>query len=206
MSVNRYAEPGWHRIGRIDKPRRRSLWIRESPNCIELCAGREGDDGYVRITPDNPQWRDLENVLSRARFAAEHEDRDGLTLEREDDARCNAELYLDACALGYAAVVQAGDRRLVTAAQFDDWACTKAALHDAGVRLAAALGNLAAAERAELTALRRLREGVLALRGEMATGEADGAPIAGPREHAVETIDALLRFAAPVAPVAKEPA
>lgn len=83
MTAFRYLEPGWHRIGRIDKPRIRSLWIRESSDAIELCAGREGDDAYVRLTPDNPQWRDLWDVLSRARFAAEYEDSDGLTLERE---------------------------------------------------------------------------------------------------------------------------
>lgn len=205
MSANRCHEPGWRRIGRIDKPGRRSLWIRESTACTELCAGREGDDAYVRITPDNPQWRELENVLGCARFAAEHEDSDGLTLEREDDARRSAEIYLDTCALGYAAAVQAGDRRIVTTAQFDDWNCTKAALHDAGVRLAAALGNLDAAERAELTALRRFREGVVALRGEVATDKTALGELVN-RELVVETIDALLKFAALDLPVAKETA
>lgn len=87
MSLNRCHEPGWRRIGRIDKPQRRSLWIRESRGGIELCAGREGDDAYVRLTPDNPQWRELRDVLTRARFAAEFEDSDGLTLEREAIAR-----------------------------------------------------------------------------------------------------------------------
>lgn len=87
MSANRYQDPGWRRIGRIDKPQRRSLWIRETYNTIELCAGREGDDAYVKIAPDNPQWHDLRDVLSRARFAAEYEDNDGLTLEREAAAR-----------------------------------------------------------------------------------------------------------------------
>ncbi|MGC2778798.1 MAG: hypothetical protein WA418_24530 [Bradyrhizobium sp.] len=82
--MNRCAEPGWQRIGRIDSTQRRSLWIRESPDSLELCAGREGDDAYVRITPSNPQWREMEAVLSCARFAADYEDSDGLTLERED--------------------------------------------------------------------------------------------------------------------------
>lgn len=95
MSSNRYQEPGWRRIGRIDSTGRRSLWIRETwtgdgPACIELCAGREGDDAYVRLTPADPQWRDLENVFTRARFAAENEDRDGLTLDREAAARGEA--------------------------------------------------------------------------------------------------------------------
>lgn len=87
MSANRCHEFGWRRIGRIDRPQRRSLWIRKHGDSIELCAGREGDDAYVRITPENPQWRELEAVLSRARFAAEYEDSDGLTLEREAVAR-----------------------------------------------------------------------------------------------------------------------
>lgn len=81
--VSRHLEPGWRRIGRIDGQRRRSLWIRETSDALELCAGREGDDAYVRITPENPQWRDFSDVLAAARFAAEYEDDDGLTLERE---------------------------------------------------------------------------------------------------------------------------
>jgi len=86
-TINRFLDPGWERIGRIDKAERRSLWIRESPDVIELCAGREGDDAYVRITPENPQWRDLSSVLGCARFAAEYEDDDGRTLEREATAQ-----------------------------------------------------------------------------------------------------------------------
>lgn len=82
MSCRAY-EPGWMRIGRIDSTGRRSLWIRETDGTIELCAGREGDDAYVKITPENPQWIELEDVLRSARFAAEFEDADGLTLERE---------------------------------------------------------------------------------------------------------------------------
>lgn len=84
---NRHHEPGWRRIGRIDSDGRRSLWIRETTDCIELCAGREGDDAYVRIDASNPQWRELEDVLSRARYAAENEDADGMTLEREAKER-----------------------------------------------------------------------------------------------------------------------
>lgn len=87
------ASPGerWHRIGRINNTGQRSLWIREtyapgSP-AIELRAGKGGADAYVRLTPDNPQWQELRQVLVRARFAAEYEDPDGLTLEREAWAR-----------------------------------------------------------------------------------------------------------------------
>lgn len=80
---NRYLEPGWQRIGRIDHTGRRSLWMREYGNDIELCAGREGDDAYIRIT--NEQWP-LMALLEIARFAAEFEDPDGMTLDREEEA------------------------------------------------------------------------------------------------------------------------
>jgi hypothetical protein len=73
----------WVRIGRQDSTGRRSLWFRESKHCIELCSGREGDDAYVQIYRSNPQWAEIYAVLSSARFAAEHEDPDGMTLERE---------------------------------------------------------------------------------------------------------------------------
>jgi hypothetical protein len=90
------TEPGsrWHRIGRIDSTGRRSLWIRETygpdSSVIELRAGREGDDAYVRLTPENPQWGQLSQVLGCARFAAEYEDPDGMTLERENVAHADA--------------------------------------------------------------------------------------------------------------------
>lgn len=116
-----------------------------------------------------------------------------------DNDKRSARVYLESCALGYGASVQAGG--------IDDYAGAKDALHDAGVRLAAALGNLDAAERAELVALRRFREGVEALRGEMATGQDyEGSSISEPREHAIETVDALLYFASPNHTTAKETA
>lgn len=65
----------WVRIGRICANGRRSLWARlkthEEPthdrtDAIELCAGREGDDAYVRIErgsiPD-AMFEALDNVL-----------------------------------------------------------------------------------------------------------------------------------------------
>ena len=32
---------------------------------IELCSGREGDDAYVKLTPADPQWKALCNLLLR---------------------------------------------------------------------------------------------------------------------------------------------
>lgn len=81
-------DPSWHRIGRICGANRRSLWIRETyvgeESIIELAAGREGDDAYVKITKANPQYRDLVDVLTSARFAAEWEQPEGFTLEEEE--------------------------------------------------------------------------------------------------------------------------
>lgn len=74
---------GYARIGRICGAGRRSLWMRYCDGGFELRAGREGDDAYVRITKDNPQYIELLDVMSAAYFAAEWEEDDGLTLERE---------------------------------------------------------------------------------------------------------------------------
>jgi hypothetical protein len=32
---------------------------------IELCSGREGDDAYVKLTPADPQWEALCDLLLR---------------------------------------------------------------------------------------------------------------------------------------------
>ncbi len=69
----RLARDGFHRIGRIDNARRRSLWLREEVDAIELRAGREGRDASVRIERENPLYPFLEAVMSSARFAAEWE-------------------------------------------------------------------------------------------------------------------------------------
>lgn len=72
---------GFNRIGRIDAVGRRSLWLKEENGAFELRAGREGDDAHVRVTAENPQFQDLENVMSAARFAAEWEDRNGFGID-----------------------------------------------------------------------------------------------------------------------------
>lgn len=72
---------GYDRIGRIDATGRRSLWLRENGNdSFDLRAGREGEDQHVEVTRDNPQFDALYGVMAAARFAAEHEDANGLAL------------------------------------------------------------------------------------------------------------------------------
>ncbi len=74
---------GWQRIGQVCSAGRRSLWMRLEYNktqtglydgpsevaAIELCAGREGDDDYLKITKDNPQFEGLLGMFCSARFA-----------------------------------------------------------------------------------------------------------------------------------------
>lgn len=85
---------GYTRIGIWCDSGRRSLWCRitpkqdairqdpepigawfvaEAPNvlCVELCAGREGDDEYVKIEPDNPAFAALIEVLASAEYAVD---------------------------------------------------------------------------------------------------------------------------------------
>ena len=55
---------------------------------IEVCGGREGDDLYLSVKPGQPvSWEDFSDVIAMLRFVAEHEDPDGLTLEREAAGR-----------------------------------------------------------------------------------------------------------------------
>lgn len=87
----RFEEEGWVEIGKRCSAGRRSLWARwiyrrepteeeqkigtrivrlDDVEAVELCAGREGDDAFVRIDRTNPQFVELENLLSTAEFAA----------------------------------------------------------------------------------------------------------------------------------------
>jgi hypothetical protein len=75
------AAAGFHRIGRIDAVGRRSLWLREEKDAIELRAGREGSDAAVRIAKAHPLYNDLVSVFAAARFAAEWEDPQGHALD-----------------------------------------------------------------------------------------------------------------------------
>lgn len=70
---------GWMRIGDIDHVRRRSLWVRldgegRISNPIELRAGREGSDAYVRIDADNPIFYAFQNVIETVAWALETSD------------------------------------------------------------------------------------------------------------------------------------
>lgn len=118
-----------------------------------------------------------------------------------DEAKRYAEAYLDTCALGFAVSVERApaDRAARTQEDRVRWATAKAVLRDAAMQYAAALGNLDATERAELEALRRFREGVLALRGELASGERTTP------EETIETIDALEAMNPAIQPAAVKP-
>lgn len=102
-----------------------------------------------------------------------------------------AEIMLDTAALGYAAIVQA-----CAPEQMHEAYCGALEhLHHSALSYAATRGDLAAAERAELLALRWFRDGIVALRGELVEGlTSDGEAIcdANSRHFAVESIDAVL--------------
>jgi hypothetical protein len=92
----RCEEPGWEEIGKQCSAGRRSLWLRinytpeeiaeaeanlekgvstilatvGTVSSIELCAGREGDDDYVRIERTHPLFAELLGVFLTALFAA----------------------------------------------------------------------------------------------------------------------------------------
>lgn len=94
--MSRLNEPGWTRIGRMDDADRRALWLRESPGVVELCAGREGADAYVKITDEHAQFRDIEDVLSRARFAVEYAPEHDRTIEEAIARVCDGAGVADA--------------------------------------------------------------------------------------------------------------
>jgi hypothetical protein len=106
------------------------------------------------------------------------------------ERRQQAEIALSTAAIGYASIVQVAAEQ--PEALHEQYIGAVDHLRHVALDYAASCGNLDAAERAELLALRRFRDGVVALRAELATGQADGEPIANAAEHAVETIDAFL--------------
>jgi hypothetical protein len=60
------------RIGRYDSVKRRSLWMRDTADLVQLRAGREGDDCLISIakTPENAA---LIECLHRAWWSAEED-------------------------------------------------------------------------------------------------------------------------------------
>lgn len=74
----------WQKIGVTCSAGRRSMWLKvnridedsgidspENTESIEICAGREGDDAYVKIDRTNPQFSDFFELFTTARFASE---------------------------------------------------------------------------------------------------------------------------------------
>lgn len=111
-----------------------------------------------------------------------------------------ARTYLATAALGYAAAVDAtGDRP--TDADLATHRATGEFLETCALQLAVERGVPGAAERAELDALRRFRDGVVALRAEvveLGDVHATGDSVA---EHVERTIDALIAISyPPIAP------
>lgn len=78
----RCTQAGWKKIGITCSSGRRSLWFKidieedRDPyrsSTIELCAGREGDDAYVKISrEDFPLFDELLDVLLTAEYAKEN--------------------------------------------------------------------------------------------------------------------------------------
>jgi hypothetical protein len=65
----RCTEPGWEQVGELDASGRRGLWMRAGDGFVEFCAGRDGDDAYVKVTADSATSRDLLEVIETARYA-----------------------------------------------------------------------------------------------------------------------------------------
>lgn len=100
-------------------------------------------------------------------------------------------LMIESAALNYSAVVQAGS--VEPESMHDAYCGAVEHLHHMALEYAAAQGNLDAGERAELLSLRRFRDGMIALRGEVVQGcEVDGRVIDDIGIHVVGTIDAVL--------------
>ena len=48
----RASKPGWNLVAMHDPAGRRGIWMRhnEDKQTVEICAGREGDDMYIKLT------------------------------------------------------------------------------------------------------------------------------------------------------------
>lgn len=107
-----------------------------------------------------------------------------------------AEIMLSTAASGYSAVVSVAAEN--PEAMREAYRGAVEHLRHAALDYAGSCGNLDAAERAELLALRRFREGVVGLRAELVAGITDMGERVD-RKLAIETIDALLLLWVPAA-------
>lgn len=75
----RYRNTGWLLIAMHDPVGRRGVWARvdRTQGIMELCAGREGDDAYLKIPLDAWQLEEFATVVGYATWY----------IELEDDAR-----------------------------------------------------------------------------------------------------------------------
>lgn len=65
MKRSKSNEPGWILCAMNDPTGRRGIWFRETPEAVELCSGREGDDSFVSIALAEPERSHLLAVLAR---------------------------------------------------------------------------------------------------------------------------------------------
>lgn len=88
-------EPGWTLEVRDDPSRIRGIWTRmSSPERLEICAGRQGDDCYVemlagqRVTPR--LLHDLRNLLAHGRDPfIDYEYIDEMAQQQQEDKETN---------------------------------------------------------------------------------------------------------------------
>jgi len=111
-----------------------------------------------------------------------------------DEEQRKAKMYLETAALGFASCVHFSSAD--PESSFADRQGARDFLVTTALALASTMGALDAKERAELDALRRMREGIAGLRAELVAGVAE---MDGPmdRKLAVETIDALFSTSYP---------
>lgn len=65
----RCNEDGWICVAMHDPSGRRGLWYRLTAEGIEICAGREGDDDFVKIPFDNPAFEGVSDCMQSAGYA-----------------------------------------------------------------------------------------------------------------------------------------
>lgn len=64
----------WIRVGELDHVRRRAIWVRWTPEAMELCGGREGDDWKAIINRSDPLFPALDAIFDAAVWALDVSD------------------------------------------------------------------------------------------------------------------------------------